>query len=215
MLDQAVHMETAFFGKEQADRNLPSYTKHVLVSSYPVVTYKMAEDFLDELVVIPLAGEIPEEMREPAFFEKIKEERDAIVTIAIRSYECCHKMSGRFSGYYPVNCIPLPPPCEKICTNKEEAVQQFAETRCERNKETGTDATLLYDRFIREYGYITFTEFTNLFERCAMVLYGTKRAWVRHAYDNNLYSFFPFIRLKGQNPQESYPINYIKNPLGR
>ena len=112
----------------------------------------MAEDFLDELVVFPLAGEIPEEMREPAFFEKIKEERDAIVTIAIRSYECCHKMSGRFSGYYPVNCIPLPPPCEKICTNKEEAVQQFAETRCERNKETGTDATLLYDRFIREYG---------------------------------------------------------------
>ena len=134
LLDQAVHMETAFFGKEQADRNLPSYTKHVLVSSYPVVTYKMAEDFLDELVVIPLAGEIPEEMREPAFFEKIKEERDAIVTIAIRSYECCHKMSGRFSGYYPVNCIPLPPPCEKICTNKEEAVQQFAETRCERNQ---------------------------------------------------------------------------------
>lgn len=38
---------------------------------------------------------------------------------------------------------------------------------------------------------------------------------VRHAFDDNLYSFFPFIFLKGQNPQESYPINYIKNPLGR
>ena len=185
-LDEVLHMS--------AESN--SCSNYILATSYPFLTNKEAEGLLDNLVAIPLPGEIPEEMRTSAFFETIKEERDAIATIAVNHYATVYERNGRYSGHYPVNSITLLPPCEGVCTNKEESVRQFAQTRCEQNKEMGTDAEVLYDRFIREYGYITFTEFANLFEHCAKELYGAERVWGSNFFNSNYHCCFAFVHLK-------------------
>lgn len=171
-------------------------TSYFLATSYPFFTQWRVEDFPDRLVTIPLAGEIPEEMRSPAFFEKIIEERDAIATNAAQCYDEVRKRNGGFNGYYPINSIPMPPPCEKICTNKEESVRQFAETHCERIPGTGTDTCILHDSFMKKYGYISFTEFLDLFERNARELCGAERAHGSNLYDINFHSYFPYIHLR-------------------
>lgn len=164
--------------------------KILLATNHSVQLRKPDEALLSRIVTIPFAY-VPERC-DPYLGEKLAQERDVIVSKAIRRYFELVSCDFQFAGEYEMNDVITP--SHQLVIN----VADFLETECMVNPEVWTSTDELYQRFCRIYSSVCAKSVfsAELLKECKRLWYPVKKKRCRIKEQTNPIYGFQGIELR-------------------